>query len=88
MNQAIDNERRSENRRRLLKSVTLSPDGLNTVFDGVLRNTSPNGARVKVADPYSIPSRILVHAREEQINKWASVVWRANKEVGLHYLDI
>ena len=79
--------RRTFYRRRLLKSATISPDGLDTVYDGVLRNVSKNGARVRVVSQIGIPNAFKLVSKEEQIDVSARVIWRSEKEIGVEFLN-
>ncbi len=80
-------EKRQSRRRRLLKSGTISPDGIGTCFDCVIRNISDTGVRVKVVAQIGIPKKFRFNFPEEGIDRAAEVVWRTEKEIGAMFVN-
>lgn len=77
--------RRSMHRRRMLKSVKLLPLGKVTLFDGVARDYSSSGARIRLEDPTLIPRKFELRFAKSDEVQHSRVIWRSHDEIGVEF---
>ncbi len=81
----LSEDRRNTPRKRMLKSGSVSPDGLTLIYDCIVRNMSDTGARIKVQAQHVIPSTLIFSLKGSSLTANARVIWRNDKELGLEF---
>lgn len=81
----LDNKRKDPRQRRLKEGRIIFNDR-RSVMSCIVRDASPNGARVTIGEPYLVPYEFgfsVPGAPERQARK----VWIRQNEMGLQFLD-
>jgi PilZ domain len=76
-------ERRATPRRRIFKAGSIEFDGVTV--DCTVRNISPAGAALDIANPVGIPHEITLHMVTLQSRQSGHIVWRRNRLVGVAF---
>ena len=76
-------QRRAIQRQRVLKAGSIEFDG--RTIDCTLRNISPLGAALKVANHYGIPHEFQLNILTSNIRRNCRVVWRSKTVIGLSF---
>jgi hypothetical protein len=76
-------DRRKETRRRVLKGGRISFNSGFSVFECVVKNTSPNGARLELGDTSAIPSRFELLVAGDDVKRSVAVRWREMTVLGV-----
>lgn len=80
-------ELRKEGRRRTLKGAKLSFYGGYCSFEGIVRNQSPNGARLDFGDTTGVPSEFTLAIAGEAAKRTARVCWFSQTSVGVRFME-
>jgi hypothetical protein len=81
--QARQDERRGEERRRMLKGGTLSFNKGYGALECVVRNLSAHGARLSFGDGSAVPPHFSLRVGPDGAWRQAEVRWRTMTEVGV-----
>ncbi|MDO8876793.1 MAG: PilZ domain-containing protein [Pseudolabrys sp.] len=81
----METERRSAQRKRTLKSGTISFDRA-AGFDCVVRNLSEAGAMLEVESPLGIPDNFTLVIKPENSKHTCRVIWRTAKKIGVQFI--
>jgi hypothetical protein len=76
-------ERRAVPRRRVLKAGAIAYDGGGTIC--TVRNLSPNGARIDLANPLGLPSSFTLVIRTDNIMRRCRPIWRSGNQLGVAF---
>jgi hypothetical protein len=83
LSHGIMTDRRAATRQRVFKSGTIEFDG--TGIACIIRNLSPAGAALDVANPAGIPHEIIVNFTSSNIRQRGYIVWRKEMRVGVSF---
>ena len=78
-------ERRSAQRHRAFKGATLTFNRGYGALEGLVRNISPQGARLKFGDTSAVPSCFELRISGESRIRTAHVRWRTLTDVGVEF---
>lgn len=78
-------ERRSAARRRVLKGAMLSFNKGYSAFECVVRNVSEKGAKLSLAETFSLPASFEVRISGEETSRKAHVRWRSMTSLGIEF---
>lgn len=81
----IMEERRSNQRHRVLKAGTISFERGGTI-DCQVRNLSDHGACLEVASPVGIPETFTLAIPKDSIRRPARVKWRKASRIGIAFV--
>lgn len=76
-------DRRSQDRRRVLKGATLTFNKGYGAFECVVKNLSENGARLAFGDVAAVPSQFDIRIGGETGLRRALVQWRSGSSIGV-----
>lgn len=79
-------ERRSEVRRRVLKSAILSFNKGFSSFECIVRNLSEHGARLSLGETFALPSSFSIRF-DDAPPRAAKVRWRTESALGVAFAD-
>ena len=79
-------ERRRSERRKLLRTATVTYEGLRWPMPCVLLDISQNGARLSMP-AQDFPDEFQLLVESEALSRRCLVVWRRGDEVGVDFLD-
>jgi hypothetical protein len=77
-------EKRAAPRHRVLKHGTLAFHGGGTV-DCTVRNISPNGARIDIANPVGLPTVFTLIIETDHFLRRCHAVWRSEQRIGIAF---
>lgn len=77
-------ERRSAQRRRVLKAGTIS-FGQGSTIDCQVRNISETGASLEVVSPVGIPETFTLIVPQDGLKRSARVKWRKATRIGISF---
>ena len=77
-------ERRASPRHRVFKHGTLAFSGGGTV-DCTVRNISPNGARVDVANPMGVPETFTLFIESDHFMRHCHAIWTNDRRMGVAF---
>ena len=77
------NERRAAKRQRVFKAGTIEFDGRGV--DCTIRNMSPIGAGLEVANPVGIPHEVTLRVLTQHVRQHCYIVWRKEKRMGVTF---
>jgi hypothetical protein len=80
-------ERRVSPRQRRLNGAKIVFNNDSSVIDCVVRDLSPQGARLLVASPVGIPGQFDLRIERNGVCHPSKVAWRANNQIGVMFLD-
>jgi hypothetical protein len=75
-------EKRASSRHRVLKQGLLAFDHGGGV-DCIVRNLSPNGARIDIVSPVGLPEVFTLVIEADQFSRRCRAVWSSNKQIGV-----
>lgn len=78
-------DRRAGLRHKVLKGATLSFNKGFSAFECVVRNVSMRGARLSLAETFSIPAKFDVAISGEETMRKAVVRWRSMTAMGVEF---
>ena len=78
-------DRRSDQRRRVLKGATLSFNRGYSAFECVVRNESKGGARLSLGETFAIPATFRLAISGEADARVARIIWRKPDELGVTF---
>ncbi len=87
LKRTIENDQRKEPRMRALKRATLSFNQGYGVFEGVVRNQSPSGAKLSFGEALGVPNRFLLTVSGDARARLAEIRWRGDGEVGVAFVE-
>ncbi len=76
-------ERRTVPRRRVFKTGAIAYAGGGVGC--IVRNLSPNGARIDLTDPLSLPSSFTLVIRADNLTRRCRPVWRSAGKMGVAF---
>jgi hypothetical protein len=76
-------ERRATPRHRVLKRGTIAFGGAG--IDCMVRNLSPDGARIEVTSPFGLPENFTLVIETDQLLRRCHQVWSAERKIGLAF---
>jgi hypothetical protein len=76
-------ERRNNNRHRVLKAGTIEFGGGG--IDCTVRNLSDTGAALDVTSPVGIPQEFTLVVAADGMHQHCTVVWRKEKRIGVRF---
>jgi hypothetical protein len=76
-------ERREASRQRVFKAGTIEFEGVRVGC--TIRNVSPFGAGLEVANPVGIPHEIMLNVLTQQLSRHCYVVWRKENRLGVMF---
>jgi hypothetical protein len=76
-------ERRAQPRQRVFKAGTIEFDGAAVAC--TIRNISPIGAGLEVANPMGIPHEITLNIVSCKARQHGYIVWRKEKRIGVAF---
>jgi PilZ domain len=77
-------EKRAVPRHRVLKGGTLAFSGGGGV-DCTVRNISPNGARVDIANPVGLPEAFTLVIETDHFVRHCHAVWSSERRIGVAF---
>jgi hypothetical protein len=87
--QAVDGnfsgDSRASPRRRRLNGAKIVFNNNASVIDCVVRDISPQGARIRVASPIGIPDRFDLRIDRSGTTYPSKVAWRSNDQIGVTF---
>ena len=83
--QPVSAERRTEQRRRVLKGAVLSFNNGYSSFECVLRNVSEHGAKLSLGETFGLPTKFSLAISGEAHARVARVRWRRQTEIGISF---
>ncbi|MFZ1150667.1 MAG: PilZ domain-containing protein [Xanthobacteraceae bacterium] len=78
-------ERRASPRQRRLNGAKIVFNNNSSVIDCIVRDLSPQGARLLVASPVGIPDRFDLRIDRNGACDPSKVTWRANDQMGVSF---
>lgn len=81
----VFSERRAGQRHKVLKGATLSFNKGFSAFECVVRNVSGRGARLSLAETFSIPAKFDLMIAGEETMRRAVVRWRSMTALGVEF---
>jgi len=81
----MDEERRAEQRQRTLKAGQIVFNDLTRAYDCLVRNTSSEGAMLKLSSTVGIPDEFFVYIESEKTRRPAAIIWRNENQIGVRY---
>lgn len=81
----VFSERRAALRRRVLKGATLTFNNGFSAFECVVRNQSPDGALLSLAETFALPQQFDVSIAGEDMLRRARVHWRSMTTLGVKF---
>jgi hypothetical protein len=81
----MEEERRREPRRRMLKAGRIVFGSLSRTYDCTLRNTSSGGALLLVPNSLGVPDAFLLYVESEGTRRPAEIVWRLDDRIGIRF---
>jgi len=81
---AID-ERRANSRQRRLIGAKIVFNNNSSVIDCIVRDLSPQGARLLIASPVGIPDRFDLRIDRNGVCHPSKVAWRTNDQIGVSF---
>jgi len=78
-------DRRKEDRRRVLKGGRIAFNNGFSVFECVVRNASPSGARLDLGETSAIPSRFELLVAGDDVKRNVTVRWREMTMLGVSF---
>jgi len=78
-------ERRASPRQRRLNGAKIVFNNNSSVIDCIVRDLSPQGARLLVASPVGIPDRFDLRIDRNGACHPSKVTWRANDQMGVSF---
>jgi len=81
----MDQESRTDTRKRTLKAGRIVYDRLSRVFDCTIRNASETGALLLVPSTTGIPSEFLLYVDSDRKRQPAEVIWRQDDRMGVRF---
>jgi hypothetical protein len=85
MSQVCANERRTNPRQKRLNGAKIVFNNNSSVIDCIVRDLSPQGARLLIASPVGIPDRFDLRMDRNGVCHPSKVAWRANDQIGVHF---
>lgn len=82
----MEANRRTTARKRTLKGAKVAFGDFRFTYDCVVRNVSPEGAMVRCAHASEVPDDFHLYDPSEQTLQRAEVVWRTDRDLGIHFL--
>jgi hypothetical protein len=82
---AVPAERRSEHRRRVLKTGRVIYHRSLGVMDATVRDVTSRGARIRVAETLRLPEICEFQFKDDKYRKTVRVVWRTATEAGIAF---
>jgi PilZ domain len=79
-------ERRSDQRHRVLKGGTLYFNKGYSSLECVIRDLSATGARIQMGETFGVPTRFTMSISGETTRIEASLRWRTSRNIGLSFL--
>jgi hypothetical protein len=80
-----EGDRRTQRRSRVLKSGKLILQHRTIVIDCSVRDLTPAGAHVRMADTHALPSQLELLMPSDRLIYPASVEWQKGAEAGLSF---
>jgi hypothetical protein len=77
-------EKRTQPRHRVLKHATLTFDGGGGV-ECTVRNLSPGGARLDVANPFGLPQSFTLFIETDRFLRRCRPVWCSDSRIGVAF---
>jgi hypothetical protein len=77
-------EKRAVPRHRVLKRGTLAFSG-GGGLDCTVRNISPNGARIDIANPVGVPEAFTLVIEADQFMRHCRAVWSSEQRIGVAF---
>src|SRR5215831_21122800 len=84
---AID-ERRANSRQRRLIGAKIVFNNNSSVIDCIVRDLSPQGARLLVASLVGIPDRFDLRIDRSRACHPSKIIWRANGQIGVRFSSL
>lgn len=81
----MEQDRRHDQRRRTLKAGQIVFHDLSRAYDCMIRNTSDNGAMLKLPSTVGIPDEFFIYIESEKIRRHATIAWRNEDQIGIKY---
>jgi hypothetical protein len=81
-------ERRVSPRQRCLNGAKIVFNNNSSVIDCVVRDLSPQGARLLVASPVGIPDRFDLRIDRSGACHPSKITWRANSQIGVRFSSL
>ena len=78
-------ERRADARQRVLKGAMLSFNKGYSAFECVVRNVSDKGAKLSLAETFSLPASFDVRIAGDETSRKAHVRWRTMTALGVEF---
>jgi hypothetical protein len=78
-------ERRTSPRQRRLNAAKIVFNNNSSVIDCIVRDLSPQGARLLVARPVGIPDRFDLRMVRNDVCHPSKVSWRVNDQIGVSF---
>ena len=82
---SLTDERRVSPRQRCLNGAKIVFNNNLSVIDCVVRDLSPQGARLLVASPVGIPDRFDLRIDRSGARHPSKITWRANGQIGVPF---
>jgi hypothetical protein len=79
-------EKRCELRERRLKSGKIEYNNRQSVMDCNIRDVSPHGARLKIANTLGLPDEFQLSIPSVCEKRWARRAWTRYDEMGVQFL--
>jgi hypothetical protein len=80
-----EQEKRVAQRLRVLKTGKIVSKDYKAIFDCTVRDLSETGAKLKCANPATVPSEMLFVLPSESTMWDAKVIWRKPETIGIHF---
>jgi hypothetical protein len=79
-------ERRASPRQRRLNGAKIVFNNNSSVIDCIVRDLSPQGARLLVASPVGIPDRFDLRIDRNGACHPSKVAWKTSDQIGVNFL--
>ncbi len=79
-------ERRTERRRRVLKSGRIVFHNGLGVMDAIVRDITSTGARIRLADTLRLPQICEFQIKDDKYRKPVRIVWKTATEAGILFV--
>jgi hypothetical protein len=78
-------ERRTQTRRRALKTARIVFNNRCSVIDCAVRNLSDQGAMLTVPGPHGIPDAFVLEFDAGAVQRPCTVIWRKERQIGVTF---
>lgn len=80
-------DKRTSNRIRSFLRAQIIFNNRMTTIDCIVKNISPDGARVALSDTLAVPTEFDIYIPQHNRSHHARLVWRDKESIGIDFID-